>query len=103
MIDLIEQNREQIVALCKKHGVKRLELFGSAARGDDFDPATSDIDFFYVMDHEDHDDLADRYFSVREQLEEVLHRRVDMVSLLDAKNPYFLRLANRDRVVLYAA
>ncbi|MGN6627162.1 MAG: nucleotidyltransferase family protein, partial [Tepidisphaeraceae bacterium] len=52
MIDLIERNREQIVALCKKHGVKRLELFGSAARDEDFDPKTSDVDFLYVMDED---------------------------------------------------
>ena len=37
MLDLIEQHREQITALCRQYDVKRLELFGSAARGD-FDP-----------------------------------------------------------------
>lgn len=37
--------REELVELCRRHGVARLEVFGSAARGTDFDPQTSDADF----------------------------------------------------------
>ena len=44
MIPLIEDNREAIVGLCTTYGVRKLALFGSAARGD-FDPAKSDVDF----------------------------------------------------------
>lgn len=103
MIDLIERNREQIVALCKKHGVKRLELFGSAARGDDFDPKTSDVDFFYEFDLSTLDRLADRYFGLIEDLEMLLGRSVDLVSIRKSRNPYFLEVANRNRHSLYAA
>lgn len=39
------RHREAIAALCRRHGVARLEVFGSAARGEDFDPARSDADF----------------------------------------------------------
>jgi hypothetical protein len=46
MLKLIEEHRVEIAGLCRKHGVKRLELFGSAARGD-FDPGRSDVDFFF--------------------------------------------------------
>ena len=45
MLSVIEENRRQIADLCCRYGVKRLELFGSAARGN-FDPAKSDLDFF---------------------------------------------------------
>ena len=34
MIELIGQHREQIAEICRRHQVRRLELFGSAARGD---------------------------------------------------------------------
>jgi predicted nucleotidyltransferase len=44
MLLLIEQHRREIESLCARHGVRRLELFGSAARGQ-FDPAKSDVDF----------------------------------------------------------
>lgn len=102
MLELIEQHREQIAALCRKYRVRRLELFGSAA-GDAFDPATSDIDFFYEFFSGDTDRLADRYFSFHEELERLLGRPVDLVSSKDASNPYFLRVANRSRIMLYAA
>jgi len=40
---LIENNREAIFRLCRHHGVRKLEAFGSILRGD-FDPARSDVD-----------------------------------------------------------
>ncbi len=101
MAPLVEQHRDEIAALCRKHGVRRLELFGSAARGD-FDPANSDVDFFYEFDA-DPCRLADRFFGLMEDLERLLGRKVDLVSSQDARNPYFLQVTNRHRVTLYAA
>ncbi len=40
----LARHRDAIAALCRAHGVARLEVFGSAARGSDFDPLRSDID-----------------------------------------------------------
>lgn len=102
MIPLVEQHRHQIVELCRLYGVKRLELFGSAASGD-FDAARSDIDFFYEFDAAVADDLADRFFAFKERLEALLQRKVDLVSARHATNPYFLQEANRHRQTLYAA
>ncbi len=102
MIPKIEQYRDQISALCMRYGIRRLELFGSAARGD-FDPVSSDVDFFYELDATDMHSLADRFFDFHDALQQLLGCRVDLVSLRDATNPYFLNLANRDRLTLYAA
>lgn len=102
MIPLIEQHREQIADLCRLYGVKRLELFGSAASGH-FDSTGSDVDFFYEFDLAVVDDLADRFFTFKERLEALLHRKVDLVSARHATNPYFLQEANRYRQTLYAA
>jgi predicted nucleotidyltransferase len=44
MIDEIESHREELRALCRRFHVRRLDLFGSAARGD-LDPTRSDFDF----------------------------------------------------------
>jgi hypothetical protein len=44
MVDLIAKHRQQLVELCRKYDVARLDVFGSAVRGD-FDPAHSDLDF----------------------------------------------------------
>ncbi len=102
MLPLIEQHHDEIQELCRKYGVKRLELFGSAARGD-FDPQTSDLDFFYEFQSTGWKGLADRFFGLLEDLEKLFGRKVDLVSLKDAKNPYFLESAKRHRINLYAA
>jgi hypothetical protein len=101
MIQLVEQHRHEIAALCRKYGVRKLELFGSAASGE-FDPARSDVDFFYEFDSNPRD-LSDRFFGLAEDLEQLLGRSVDLVSGEDARNRYFLQVANRHRVMLYAA
>lgn len=99
---LVEQVRPEIEALCRRYRVKRLELFGSAA-GDGFDPSASDLDFFYEFAADDSAGLADRFFGLRTDLERLFGRSVDLVSARDATNPYFLEVANRHRVTLYAA
>ena len=102
MLDRIEQLRPQIIELCRKYGVKRLELFGSVARGD-FNGATSDVDFFYELDPACTSSVADRFFGLKDDLEALVGVKVDLVSAVDAVNPYFLQVANRHRVMLYAA
>lgn len=44
MIVEIEQRRAELEALCRRLGVRRLEVFGSAAAGE-FRGETSDLDF----------------------------------------------------------
>jgi predicted nucleotidyltransferase len=44
MLRLIEVHRIEIAELCRQFHALRLDVFGSAARGSDFDPARSDID-----------------------------------------------------------
>ncbi len=102
MLGLIEQHREQISKICRQYQVKRLELFGSAARGD-FDPATSDLDFFVEYLNDDWHGAADRWFGLQESLESLFNLKIDLVSVKAAKNPYFLRVANQHRIQLYAA
>src|ERR1700722_11642909 len=102
MIGLLEQHRDEIARLCTRYGVKRLDVFGSAAQGD-FDPAQSDIDFFYEFDTTNLNGLAHRFFEFKAALEKLLKAPVDLVSAPDATNRYFLEVANRHRQTLYAA
>ena len=48
----IAAHRKELTALCRRYGVRRLEVFGSAARAADFDPKTSDADFLVEFDHD---------------------------------------------------
>lgn len=102
MLDLIEQNREQIAALCRQYQVKRLELFGSAARGD-FDPTTSDVDFMVEFENMGWKGSFRRYMGLKFDLERILNRSVDLVEPSAFANPYFAQVANRHRALVYAA
>jgi predicted nucleotidyltransferase len=99
---LLDNQQPQISALCHKYGVKKLELFGSAARGD-YNRASSDFDFFVEFLSYDSPTIVDQWFGLQEDLEQLLGRKVDLVSRRAATNPYFLQMANRHAVTLYAA
>src|SRR5215211_8670805 len=71
MIGIIEDRRAEVAALCERYGVKRLDLFGSAA-GDGFDPEASDLDFVVSFERRDPPGLFDRYFGLKEDLEVLL-------------------------------
>ncbi|MEA2711902.1 MAG: uncharacterized protein QOF78_4503 [Phycisphaerales bacterium] len=100
MLPLIEQHRAEIEVICRRRGVKRLELFGSAARGK-LDP--SDLDFFVEFVDYTAPSIADQWFGLGEDLEALLGKKVDLTSSRSATNRYFLESANRDRITLYAA
>ena len=88
MIDEIELHREELRALCHRFHVRRLDLFGSAARGD-FDPERSDVDFLVEFDREHPEALAfETYFGLKEALEALLDRPVDLVEPGAVCNPY---------------
>ena len=71
----------------------RLEVFGSAARGHDFDPARSDADFLVAFEKEASRSALDQFFGFAEALEDILGRRVDLVErgALDASRNYIRR------------
>jgi len=102
MIELIEQHRREIEELCRKYEVKRLELFGSAARGD-FVPGKSDLDFLVELISYNVPRIVDDWFGLQEELERLLGCTVQLTSPRTMKNPYFIQTVNRDRVTLYAA
>ena len=79
MIDIVTQHRDQIAALCRQYGVRRLDLFGSAATGE-FDPATSDLDFVATFADTLSPDYADRYLDFADALEALFGRPVDLLT-----------------------
>jgi len=64
IIPLLEQHRDQLSALCRQYGVRRLDVFGSAANGR-FDPARSDLDFLVEFNDFTYHNAADRYFDFK--------------------------------------
>lgn len=99
---LIESQRAEIAKLCARFGVHRLELFGSAATGA-FDPAHSDVDFLVQFDRGRRIGALEQYFGLKEALEVLLGRPVDLVEDGASSNRYFLESMNKSRRLLYAA
>ena len=64
MVSEIELHQEELRALCRRFQVQRLDLFGSAARGD-FDPEHSDIDFIVEFDRSARQHPFDAYFGLK--------------------------------------
>ena len=102
MQDFILAKREEIAELCRRHHVRRLSIFGSAAR-DDFDSARSDVDLLVQFEALPPGGCADAYFGLRESLEDLLGRDVDLVALSAVRNPYMKADIERTRTLLYAA
>ena len=93
MIADIALHREELRDLCRRFHVRRLEVFGSAARGD-FDPARSDLDFLVEFDADAPDALSLKcYFDFKESLEALFGRRVDLVDrkAIEASRNYIRR------------
>ena len=97
----IAQHRSGIVAICQHYGIRRLEVFGSAARADDFDPASSDADFLVEFSPGVQPGLG-TFFGAKAALEALLGRGVDLVEPAAVRNPYVLASINRNREAIYA-
>ena len=102
MHELIDKKRADISRICRHHHIHRLEVFGSAARATDFDPATSDADFLVEFEPGAKQGL-NSYFALKTDLEELLQRGVDLVEPAAVRNPYLLAGINSSRELVYAA
>ncbi len=102
MHEVIEESRPEIEALCRTLGIRRLDLFGSAV-GDSFDLDSSDVDVLVEFDVRPGFDYLGSYFGLKEGLERLLGRPVDVVSVTAIRNPYFRDRVMRTRETLYAA
>lgn len=74
----IADKRADLSALCRRYGVARLEVFGSAARGAGFDPVASDVDFLVTFTPAARNDLA-AFADFKDALATLLGRPVDLV------------------------
>jgi len=98
----IAQNLPRIAAICQRFGVCRLEVFGSAARSEDFEPGRSDVDFLVEFAPETPAGLHS-FFGAKEALEQLLGRSVDLVEPGALRNPYVRASIDRSREPVYAA
>jgi predicted nucleotidyltransferase len=98
----IEPFHDELVHLCRLHHVRTLELVGSAT-DQTFDPNRSDFDFLVDFLPEASQLCFHGYFELKEDLERLFGRKVDLIMPHSIRNPYLLREINRQRQVVYAA
>jgi len=98
MID-IEKIKPEIEHVCRRLPVKRLGLFGSAL-SQKFSQ-DSDVDVLVIFDSSENVDLFDKYFELKEQLENIFEREVDLVVDKKFKNPVLRESIDRTRTVIY--
>lgn len=79
MQPFIAERRSEIAQLCRRFHVRRLEVFGSAAGGGDFDPAASDVDFLVEYEPARPAPSLGEFFALRDELRGTLGRPVDLV------------------------
>lgn len=94
----IEQIKKAVSPACRNFNVKRLDAFGSIARGTSTSP--NDVDLL-VEFREPDIRPAKRFFGLLHQLEDVLGCEVDLLTLSGLRNPYFRKRVLKERVPLY--
>lgn len=100
MHDVVSTRLAQVTALCRRFGVRRLELFGSAAT-DAADPR--DLDFLVEFEPLPRGENARAYFGLQRALEDLLGRPVDLVMRSAVANQRFLSAIEAQRTPLYGA
>ena len=102
MAGILESKRQQIAAACARHGVLRLDAFGSAVR-DDFRPGESDVDLLVEFGPMDPYARVDAYFDLLDELRDILGAEVDLVMVDAVKNRYIAADIERTKQAFYAA
>jgi predicted nucleotidyltransferase len=110
MHKLLIENKASIEALCKKHFIQALYVFGSAASNNL--KSTSDIDLLYTFDYGSFNPQKDsvhqlpfdpflKQFYLKTELEELLKRKIDLIELKKFENPIFQRQVDSTKILIY--
>jgi len=95
----LEARRAELARICADLGVRRLELFGSATRS----ASPRDLDFLVDLGERPPSEYAAAYFALRERLEALFAKPVDLVTPPGLANPYFRQRVEQEKILLYAA
>lgn len=99
MTNELEARRAELARICADLGVLRLELFGSGTRS----ASPRDLDFLVDLGERPPADYAAAYFALRERLEALFGKPVDLVTPPGLANPYFRERVEHEKILLYAA
>ncbi len=85
--------------LCLKHKVNKLFVFGSVLK-DSF-TNESDIDLIVDFENIDLNEYADNYFDLKDQLESIFNRPVDLLEEKGIRNPFLRKQIDFEKQLVY--
>lgn len=100
MIAIIDQHRDNIARLCRDHGIRRLAVFGSAAKGT-WRPGESDIDVLIDLDYDP--GVGRRFMRFASSLEQLLGVRVDITTERSVTSDWFQKELSETAIPIYEA
>ncbi|MCF8253758.1 MAG: nucleotidyltransferase domain-containing protein [Bacteroidia bacterium] len=92
---------DQIKDACAANKVKSLFAFGSVTN-DKF-RADSDIDLIVDLAESDPLEYTNNYFDLKEQLEKILNRHIDLLEQKAIRNPFLKKEIDQTKVLIYEA
>lgn len=98
---LSEHERARIACVCRRYGVRYLDLFGSATEPERFEAQRSDYDFIVEFQNLSHADAFNRFMGLKLDLEAELQRPVDLLMERAIKNPHLKRAVDAQRQRVY--
>ncbi|GMQ27182.1 hypothetical protein Aoki45_38650 [Algoriphagus sp. oki45] len=98
-MNLLEENTLGIKTLCEKHKVAKLYAFGSVLTSAFNDE--SDVDFLVEFHIKDIDKYVTNFFSLKEELETLFNKEVDLIEYRSISNPYFKEEIDETKSLLY--
>ena len=99
LIELIENNIQKIIELCKTHKVHKLFVVGSILTNRFNDK--SDVDLVVDFNKKEVEDYFDNYFDFKYSLEELLGREIDLLEEQTIKNPYLKKNVDATKTLIY--
>jgi len=98
-MNIVEQNITNITELCKKHNVLNMYLFGSVLNGKY--SLGSDVDFMVNFGQVNLPQYFDNYMALKDGLEHLLQRPVDLLEEKTIRNPVLRRSIDRNKKLIY--
>lgn len=99
IMSIIESNISLINDLCTKYNVSKLFVFGSVLTNTF--SKKSDVDFIVSFNQVSLYDYADNYFNLKNSLEKLLQRPVDLLEDNAIKNPFLRKSIDSSKQMVY--
>ena len=101
MNNVLTDRMEELRELCLRYDVNTMHAFGSVCT-DQFND-NSDIDILISFKNLSIEQYTDNYFELHYQLQDLLKRDIDLLTVNSLSNPYFIKGVEKTKQLIYAA